>query len=300
MTHEFRTPVNAIIGLCNLMLDDRRLEERTPEPELGYILRAADQLSGLVNDLLDLAKVDAGKTVVRASDFEVEQLFGSLRGMLRPLLLDQSVALVFEEAGALPPLHTDEAKVSQILRNLVSNALKFTEQGEVRVSVWMDEPAGTITFTVSDTGIGIAPEDQDAIFEEFRQLEHRLQRRVRGTGLGLPLARRLAELLGGTLTLTSEPGAGSAFAVTLPARYEGPRAAARVEWAPEPGKLPLLVIEDAPDARVMYERILRDSPFELCPPCPADEVMAALGTLHPAAILLDLVLAGPGWDLLIR
>ena len=140
MTHEFRTPVNAIIGLCKLMLDDRREEGREPEPELGYIVRAAEQLSELVNDLLDLAKVEAGKTVVQPVDFEVEQLFGALRGMLRPLLLNQSVALVFEDAAALPPLHTDEAKVSQILRNLISNALKFTERGEVRVSVWMDDP----------------------------------------------------------------------------------------------------------------------------------------------------------------
>ena len=172
-----------------------------------------------MNDLLDLAKVEAGKTVVQPVDFEVEQLFGALRGMLRPLLLNQSVSLVFEDAADLPPLHTDEAKVSQILRNLISNALKFTERGEVRVSVWMDDRSGTITFIVADTGIGIAPEDQERIFEEFSQLEHRLQRRVRGTGLGLPLARRLAELLGGTLLVTSEPGIGSTFSVSLPARY---------------------------------------------------------------------------------
>ncbi len=302
MTHEFRTPVNSIIGLCNLLLDDRREEGRDPEPELGYIMRAADQLSDLVNDLLDLAKVEAGKTVVRATDFEIQQLFGALRGMLRPLLLSQSVSLVFEEAGALPPLHTDEAKVSQILRNLISNALKFTERGEVRVSVWMDERAGTFTFTVADSGIGIAPEDQEKIFEEFSQLEHRLQRGVRGTGLGLPLARRLAELLGGTLTLTSEPAVGSTFAVTLPARYV-PRGkvAASVVWTHEPGKLPLLVIEDAPDAQYFYEKTLKNSPFQIYPAGSVEEAIAALETMRPAAIVLDLVLgASAEWDLLIR
>ena len=302
MTHEFRTPVNAILGLCKLMLDDRREEGREPEPELGYIVRAAEQLSGLVNDLLDLAKVEAGKTVVQPADFEVEQLFGALRGMLRPLLLNQSVSLVFEDAADLPPLHTDEAKVSQILRNLISNALKFTERGEVRVSVWMDDRSGTITFIVADTGIGIAPEDQERIFEEFSQLEHRLQRRVRGTGLGLPLARRLAELLGGTLLVTSEPGIGSTFSVSLPARYVArEKAAAPVEWIAEPGKLPLLVIEDAPDDRYLYEKILKNSPFQLYPACSAAQATAALETMHPAAIILDLVLAGAAeWDLLIR
>ena len=138
MTHEFRTPVNAIIGLCNLLIDDREQEGRQPEPELDFIRKAADQLSDLVNDLLDLAKVEAGKTVIRPADFQVESLFGALRGMLKPLLLNRSVKLVFEDASAVPTLHTDEAKVSQVLRNLLSNALKFTERGEVRIGASVD------------------------------------------------------------------------------------------------------------------------------------------------------------------
>lgn len=224
MTHEFRTPVNAIIGLCNLLVDDRQREQREPEPELRYIRQAADQLSDLVNDLLDLAKVEAGKTVVRPAPLVVEHLFGALRGMLRPLLLNRSVALVFEDPGDVPDLHTDEAKVSQILRNLISNALKFTERGEVRVAARADGAAGTVVFSVADTGIGIAPDDQPRIFEEFTQLEHRLQLGVRGTGLGLALSRRLAELLGGTLTVESEPGVGSTFRVAMPVRYGPPDA----------------------------------------------------------------------------
>jgi signal transduction histidine kinase len=189
MTHEFRTPVNSILGLCNLLVDDRQREGRPPEPEIMYIRQAADHLSELVNDLLDLAKVEAGKTVVRPVTFDVANLFGALRGMLRPLLLNQAVALVFEDPEQPVTLHTDEGKVSQILRNLISNALKFTERGEVRVSAALDPEDDTITFKVADTGIGIAPADQQRIFEEFTQLEHRLQRGVRGTGLGLPLSK---------------------------------------------------------------------------------------------------------------
>jgi signal transduction histidine kinase/DNA-binding response OmpR family regulator len=302
MTHEFRTPVNAIIGLCNLLRDDRERAGLKPEPELEFILKAADQLWTLVSDLLDLATVEAGKTVVRPATFEVQQLFGALRGMLRPLLLNQSVALVFDAAEDLPPLHTDEGKVSQILRNLISNGLKFTERGEVRVSATLDRPAGMITFRVADTGIGIAPEDQETIFEEFGQIEHRLQRRVRGTGLGLPLSRRLAELLGGSLTVESAAGVGSIFSVRLPATFDGGTAAnIPVEWTPHPGKLPVLVIEDAPDAQFMYERILNSSQFQPYPARTVAQAEAALGRIAPAAIVLDLVIGGEeAWDLLIR
>jgi signal transduction histidine kinase/DNA-binding response OmpR family regulator len=302
MTHEFRTPVNAIIGLCNLMRDDRQREGREPEPELRFIAQAAEQLWTLVNDLLDLAKVEAGKTVVRAGPFEVQSLFGALRGMLRPLLLNQSIALVFEDADALPPLDTDEAKVSQILRNLISNALKFTERGEVRVSAALDEERRAVVFKVADTGVGIASEDQAIIFEEFGQIEHRLQRKVRGSGLGLPLSRRLAELLGGTLTVASEPGVGSVFTATLPVSYPaGTASEVPVEWTGDPLRLPLLVIEDAADAQSIYERMLKGSRFQPCPARTIAQAEAALDRIVPAAILMDLVLQGEEtWDFLVR
>ncbi len=300
MTHEFRTPVNAILGLCNLLIEDRRDEGRTPEPELDYIRKAADQLSELVNDLLDLAKVEAGRTVIRPTTFDAHSLFGALRGMLRPLLLNQSVALVFEDASDLPLLQTDEAKVSQVLRNLISNALKYTERGEVRVSARRDG-ADVISFSVADTGIGIAAQDQQRIFEEFAQIEHPLQRGVKGTGLGLPLSRRLAQLLGGSLTVTSEPGVGSTFVFSVPIVFS-----ARAEdelpfvWQPNPSKVPILVVEDAPDAQFFYDKVLRSSAFQIYPARTRREAMAALERMRPGVIVMDLVLAGEeAWDLLI-
>ena len=303
MTHEFRTPVNSILGLSNLLLEDNQRLGREAPPEALYIRKAAEQLSELVNDLLDLAKVEAGKTVVRPAEFSVENLFGALRGMLRPLLLNQSVSLVFEDATALPPLFTDEGKVSQILRNLISNALKFTERGEVRVMASAPDAEGFVTFSVADTGIGIAPEDQSRIFEEFTQLEHRLQKHVRGTGLGLPLSRRLAELLGGALDVSSDSGLGSTFTLRVPARYNALRAmeGAPFTWEPEPGRLPLLVVEDAPDAQYFYEKVLRSSAYQIYPAYTLHEAEIALQQMLPAAVILDIVL-GPEdvWGLLVR
>ncbi|HEX6231285.1 MAG TPA: ATP-binding protein, partial [Actinomycetota bacterium] len=196
MSHEFRTPLNSILALSRILLagSDGPLTAEQAR-QVQFVRKAADELLELVNDLLDLAKVEAGKIVVRPGEFTVDRLFGALRGMLRPLLLNPALDLVFDDAGDLPPVVSDESKVSQILRNFLSNALKFTERGEIRVGARVE--GSRITFTVRDTGIGIAPEDQETIFKEFNQLDHPLQRRVRGTGLGLPLSRRLAELLGG-------------------------------------------------------------------------------------------------------
>ena len=301
MTHEFRTPVNSIIGLADLMVADRQKEERPVEPEVLYIREAASQLSDLVNDLLDLAKVEAGKTVVRAAEFRVADLFGALRGMLRPLFLNESIALVFEDADALPPVHTDEAKLSQILRNLISNALKFTERGEIRIAARLADD-GQLAFSVADTGIGITPADQARIFDEFAQIEHRIQRNLKGTGLGLPISRRLAQLLGGGLTVQSEPGVGSTFTVTVPARYRPmSEAVPDFEWLPEPGRLPLLVVESAPDAQFFYEKVLRTSAYQLYPARTLGEAEIALTRMTPAAIVLDAWLDGQDtWEWLVR
>ncbi len=181
------------------------------EKQVGFIRRSAEGLFDLVNDLLDPAKIEAGKVEVRPTEFSVAGLFSAVRGMLRPLLMAQTVNLVFEEPDTKAALYNDESKVSQILRNFISNALKFTDRGEIRVKAELNEDPSTVTFSVADTGLGIALEDQERIFEEFTQVENPVQRKVKGTGLGLPLCRKLATLLGGKIDLVSQVGIGSTF-----------------------------------------------------------------------------------------
>jgi signal transduction histidine kinase/DNA-binding response OmpR family regulator len=304
MSHEFRTPLNSILSLAQLLLDraDGPLTEEQ-EKQVLFVRRAAHGLSELVNDLLDLAKVEAGKVVVRPEEFRAADLFAALRGMMRPLLTTDTVSLVFEEAGAAGVLHTDEGKVSQILRNFVSNALKFTEQGEVRVSAAAG-PGDTVVFAVADSGIGIALADQDRIFEEFGQLESPLQKKVKGTGLGLPLSKRLAELLGGRVSVRSDLGAGSTFYLSVPRVYTGPSdaratgAAGRARQL-DPGRATVLVVENDPTAMLLYEKFLAGSGFQVIGARTCAEARELLGVITPAAVILDILLeAESGWGLL--
>jgi signal transduction histidine kinase/CheY-like chemotaxis protein len=303
MSHEFRTPLNSILALSGLLLEhvDGPLSDEQ-EKQVGFIRRAAEELSELVNDLLDLAKVEAGKIVVRPTEFEVANLFGALRGMLRPLLVNESVSLIFDEPSSLPTLHTDEAKVSQILRNFISNALKFTERGEVRVSATLSADGQAVVFSVADTGIGIAPEDQERIFEDFTQLEHPVQRRMRGTGLGLPLTRKLTALLGGTIALQSQPGRGSTFSATIPLRYaelEAVVPSLDPDWRPEPDRVPVLIVEDSPEDRLLYEKFLKGSRFQVVHAASTRQARQALKILRPHAIVLDILLRGEdAWEFL--
>lgn len=217
-SHELRTPLSSIRALSRLLLDriDGELTEGQ-EKQIRFIESAASDLSELVNDLLDLAKIEAGKVEPELSAFCVNELFSTLRGMLRPLLNNPDVELIFEETPERLELYSDEGKVSQILRNFISNALKFTEKGSVKIRAQVEPGGETLRFSVSDTGIGIAPDNQQFVFEEFSQIESPLQRKSKGTGLGLPLCRKLASLLGGHIELASVPQSGSDFSLILPA-----------------------------------------------------------------------------------
>ncbi len=305
VSHEFRTPLNSIVSLARLLMD--RLDgELTAEQfkQVRYIESSARDLQEMVNDLLDLAKVEAGKIRIRAKRFEVHELFSALKGMLKPLLADNnSVDLVFEDAPELPALRTDEGKVSQILRNLISNALKFTPNGKVTVSASLVDTR-EIQFTVRDTGIGIAHEHHETIFKEFGQVENPLQERYRGTGLGLPLCRNLAMLLGGQIWLESELGKGSTFFVRLPAVYVGEASQPEdtaMPAAPEFYRTPILFLEDSPETAHLLESYLRDTEFQpiLTSTVAQAEVWAARHI--PAAVVADVYLGDDqSWNFIAR
>lgn len=302
ISHEFRTPLNSIMSLSRFLLE-RMDGELTPEQEkqVMFIRKSAEGLSELVNDLLDLAKVEAGKIVVHPDEFEVSDLFGALRGMLRPLLThNSSISLLFEEPVGIPMLSTDEGKVAQILRNFISNALKYTEHGEVRVAAALGS-SNTVVFSVADTGIGIAPEDQKRIFDEFTQLDNPMQKRAKGTGLGLPLSRKLAELLGGSVSVESELGVGSTFFAVIPLVYLGftenaqelkvSRQLDKLNLLVKPGpQQKLLIIDDDQVSRYLLKELLADTHFTIIEAVAGHEGIRLAHEENPACIFLDLMM----------
>jgi signal transduction histidine kinase/CheY-like chemotaxis protein len=295
LSHEFRTPLNSITSLCQILMSrsDGDLSSEQ-EKQVNYIQKSASELMELVNDLLDLAKVEAGKIDVKPRHFEVQDLFGSLRGMLKPLLSGNSLDLIFDAAPDLTPLYSDEGKISQILRNLISNALKFTPRGYVRIAAHL-ELDDTIVFEVTDTGIGISEADQERIFEEFVQVESELQTRVKGTGLGLPLSRRLAGLLGGTITVQSEPGHGSTFTVRLPVHFGELKQ--NQNQISEPSNRSatggsILFIEDNQETSFVHEASMRNSNYQLVFASNLPLARAIMRTSSPSAVALDRFIDG--------
>lgn len=216
MSHEFRTPLGSILSIARLLSDelDGPLNEEQHR-QIAFIRSAASELSDMVGDLLDLAKIEAGRISISPAWFDMLDLFSALRGMFRPIVEGDAVDLIFEEPEGIPRLYTDDKKLAQILRNFISNALKFTPAGEVRVSAQMLN-AREVRFAVADTGIGIPADLQANLFEDFSQVDSPLQKRLRGTGLGLALCKRFAELLGGYVGVDSVPGKGSVFYVVIP------------------------------------------------------------------------------------
>jgi signal transduction histidine kinase len=219
LTHELRTPLYAVRGMVEAILRDGGddLDTRLRE-DVRMIDSATEEALGLVNDHLDLVRLAAGREVVRLSDVAIEELFSALRGIVVHLPRSTDVTIAFDDLGRVPPLRTDGAKLNQILRNYVVNGLKYTARGEIRVSAAPVD--GAVRFAVADTGPGLTASDQARVFDEFVQLEQAGRvGELRGSGLGLPICKRLATLLGGEVGVTSELGRGSTFTATIPLTF---------------------------------------------------------------------------------
>src|SRR5450830_64338 len=324
MSHELRTPLNSSLILAKLLAENPQENLSAEQVKFAEsIYSAGNDLLNLINDILDISKVEAGKLEMRPENSSVARLVDGLRGMFEPLAADRKLGFQVEVQEGTPTLlFTDRQRLEQILKNLLSNAVKFTEQGQVSLSV-SRAPGEGVAFTVRDSGIGIAPDQQESIFEAFRQADGTTNRRYGGTGLGLSISRDLAALLGGYISITSEPGQGSIFTLVIPEQYvereedatpvEQPRqvvaapapkpvavsplpeADAKLipQFADDREKAPfttrcILVVEDEPN----FARILFDLAHELGYHClvahGADEGYSLAEQYIPDAILLDM------------
>jgi signal transduction histidine kinase len=219
MSHELRTPLNAILGFGELMLDG--VYGEVPERMRGPLERMQSNgkhLLGLINDVLDLSKIEAGQFELSLAEYSVDELVAGVYGAVEPLAAEKKLSLSTIVPPRLPPARGDERRLAQALLNLVGNAIKFTDKGEIAIEVAADE--NVYTFSVRDTGPGIAEADQAKIFEEFRQVDGSITKTKMGSGLGLAIAKRIVEMHGGRIWVNSSPGAGATFSFTAPTRVE--------------------------------------------------------------------------------
>ncbi len=235
MSHELRTPLNSSLILAKLLADNPNGNLSTEQVKFAdSIYGAGNDLLNLINDILDISKVEAGKLDMRPQDVGMQRLADALRVTFEPLAKEKKLDFRVQIApGAPASIFTDRQRIEQVLKNLLSNAVKFTDSGSVVLTIDSGTD-GQVQFSVKDSGIGIAPEQQAAIFEAFRQADGTTSRRYGGTGLGLTISRDLAQLLGGTLTVESTPGQGSTFLLVLPRNYEQRQAAAAPAVSPPP------------------------------------------------------------------
>jgi signal transduction histidine kinase len=219
MSHEFRTPLNAMLGYTSMLLQGVAGPIEAPvRRQLGRVESNGRHLLAIINEILDISRIEAGRMPLQLSKFKVPDLVAEVKSELEPIILRSKLALVLELPKDLPRISSDRQKVKQILLNLLSNALKFTHHGSVTVNAHVNSRERTITVSVADTGIGIASGDQDRIFEDFRQLDNSPTRAYGGTGLGLSICRRLAQMLDGRIAVQSQVGRGSMFTLTLPTK----------------------------------------------------------------------------------
>ena len=317
MSHELRTPMNAILGYSEMLIEEAEdMEQEDFIPDLQKINKAGTHLLALINDVLDLAKVESGKMEAFAEDIDIDNLIDEVSGTAHPLMEKNNNTLSIERGNELGKAHQDLTKLRQTLFNLLSNAAKFTHDGTITLQVNRSVKAGVdwLTFAVSDTGIGIAADKIDHVFEEFTQADGSTTRDYGGTGLGLAISRRFCELLGGDLGAASEPGKGSTFTIHIPAILpEGQvlHLSADTATTPDmaeteleslraagPGST-ILVIDDDPEACEIIERYLMKDGYTVVTAASGEQGLRLAHEIQPAVITLDVMMPGmDGWSVL--
>ena len=298
--------MNAIIGFTRLVM--RRSKDILPAREhenLGKILISAEHLLALINDILDLSKIEAGRMEVHPVHLQLAALVDTCLRTVEPLIKSERLQLRKELAADLPPLMTDQDRLQQILVNLLSNAVKFTAEGSVTVSARRQN--GMVALAVTDTGIGVPADKLELIFEEFRQVDSSIARTYGGTGLGLSISRRLARLLGGDLTVQSTVGVGSTFTVTIPLGPDPAPLALRSTILPGCAKPPdqpeaakvVLAIDDDPDVIYLLHENLAEAGYRVVGALSGQEGLQKARELRPLAITLDILMPHQdGWQVL--
>jgi signal transduction histidine kinase/CheY-like chemotaxis protein len=315
MSHELRTPMNAILGYSEMLIEEAEdLEQENFIPDLKKINQAGTHLLALINDVLDLSKIESGKMEAFAEHIDLRSLIDEISATAQPLVDRHGNRLSIECDRQLGSAHQDLTKIRQTLFNLLSNAAKFTHDGTISLRVDRIERSGAdwLTFAVSDTGIGIAEDKLDQVFEEFAQADGSTTRDYGGTGLGLAISRRFCELLGGDLNVRSELGEGSTFTIRIPAILPGatelkpltdmPETTTEAELASlrEAGsEAMILVIDDDPEASEIIKRFLIKDGFDVATAASGEQGLRLAHEVQPAAITLDVMMPEmDGWSVL--
>jgi CheY-like chemotaxis protein/two-component sensor histidine kinase len=308
MSHELRTPLNAIIGLSELLCDNaaRFGTEKALEP-LRRVLRAGRHLLTLINDILDLSKIEAGRMDLTLENVGVRPIVEEVLGTARPLAEQNNNTLELDCPDGIGSVHADSMRLRQILLNLLSNACKFTKSGAVRLRIARAEGSEQhwVDFAVSDSGIGMTEEQLGRLFQEFSQADASTARQFGGSGLGLVISRRLCRLMGGDITATSAPGKGSTFTVRLPTKAAPQLPVAETaptatsSAASQGCRGTVLVIDDDPTARDLMTTYLTDEGFAVETAASGVDGLRRARELRPAAIILDILMPDiDGWTVL--
>ena len=309
MSHELRTPLNAIIGYSEILSEDAKDSGHSEYlPDLNKIRSSGKHLLGLINDILDLTKIEAGRMEMFLETFDVTQLIQDVAETVQPLLDKNTNSLTVNVPATVGAIHADQVKVRQMLLNLLSNASKFTKEGVVALSVDREvviNGEDVFVFRVRDTGIGMSPEQLSRLFQPFMQAESSTTKRFGGTGLGLAITKHLAELMGGSVTVESELGRGTTFTVRLPnsplSSDEAPDSTGVVSDSSDANAATVLVIDDEPSARDMISRMLVKDGYRVVTAANGAEGLRIAAEVAPDVITLDIMMPGmDGWAVLSK